>query len=331
MTVEALKGIEGITSREAERSKNFFALGLMSWLYGRPIENTLDFIEAKFAGRPELVEANTRAFKAGLPLRRDERGLRRPVRGEAGQARAGRLPRDHGQPGALARPRRSDRCSSGLDALPRRVSDHAGLGHPRGARALQALRCPHVPGGGRDRGGRRGARRVVRRRPRRDDVGRPGHRPQVGDGGARGRARAAARDRRRAARGAVHGHADEAGAGGPADGDVRSQLRVASARARCIDGRATASTLRWRPAGSRSPTARPSTSSRTRTSRTAPSRGSSPTSTRCPISRSSSRRSRTPRAGSCPTCAIPRRSRASGRFPGRPASSTGSADSRRRT
>src|SRR5262249_6983312 len=65
MTVEALKGIEGVTSREAERSKNFFALGLMSWLYGRPVEVTLDFIGAKFAKRPELVEANTRAFKAG--------------------------------------------------------------------------------------------------------------------------------------------------------------------------------------------------------------------------------------------------------------------------
>ncbi len=66
MTVEALKDIEGITSREAERSKNFFALGLMSWLYGRPIEGTLHFIETKFAGRPELAEGNTRAFKAGL-------------------------------------------------------------------------------------------------------------------------------------------------------------------------------------------------------------------------------------------------------------------------
>jgi 2-oxoglutarate ferredoxin oxidoreductase subunit alpha len=65
MTVEALKGIAGVTPREAERSKNFFALGLMSWLYGRPIEVTLDFIGAKFAKRPELVEANTRAFKAG--------------------------------------------------------------------------------------------------------------------------------------------------------------------------------------------------------------------------------------------------------------------------
>jgi 2-oxoglutarate ferredoxin oxidoreductase subunit alpha len=65
MTVEALKGIEGVTSREAERSKNFFALGLMSWLYHRPIEGTLGFIESKFATRPEIVEANTKAFKAG--------------------------------------------------------------------------------------------------------------------------------------------------------------------------------------------------------------------------------------------------------------------------
>jgi 2-oxoglutarate ferredoxin oxidoreductase subunit alpha len=65
MTVEALKEVEGITSREAERSKNFFALGLMSWLYHRPAEGTLGFIEKKFARRPEIAEANTRAFKAG--------------------------------------------------------------------------------------------------------------------------------------------------------------------------------------------------------------------------------------------------------------------------
>jgi 2-oxoglutarate ferredoxin oxidoreductase subunit alpha len=65
MTVEALKEVEGITSREAERSKNFFALGLMSWLYQRPVEGTLGFIDAKFGRRPEIAEANTKAFKAG--------------------------------------------------------------------------------------------------------------------------------------------------------------------------------------------------------------------------------------------------------------------------
>jgi 2-oxoglutarate ferredoxin oxidoreductase subunit alpha len=65
MTVGALKGIDGVTPREAERSKNFFALGLMSWLYHRPTEGTVDFIGKKFAKRPEIVEANTRAFRAG--------------------------------------------------------------------------------------------------------------------------------------------------------------------------------------------------------------------------------------------------------------------------
>jgi 2-oxoglutarate ferredoxin oxidoreductase subunit alpha len=65
MTVGALKGIDGVTSREAERSKNFFALGLMSWLYHRPTEGTIEFISAKFGKRPEIVEANTKAFRAG--------------------------------------------------------------------------------------------------------------------------------------------------------------------------------------------------------------------------------------------------------------------------
>src|SRR5215831_11451557 len=65
MTVEALKEVDGITSREAERSKNFFALGLMSWLYNRPVEGTLGFIERKFSRRPEIAEANARAFRAG--------------------------------------------------------------------------------------------------------------------------------------------------------------------------------------------------------------------------------------------------------------------------
>ncbi|HEV8249460.1 MAG TPA: 2-oxoacid:acceptor oxidoreductase subunit alpha [Gaiellaceae bacterium] len=64
MTVEAVKGAE-VTPREAERSKNFFALGLMSWLYGRPTETTLQFIERKFAKRPEIVQANRAAFNAG--------------------------------------------------------------------------------------------------------------------------------------------------------------------------------------------------------------------------------------------------------------------------
>jgi 2-oxoglutarate ferredoxin oxidoreductase subunit alpha len=65
MTLEATKKVEGVTKREAERAKNMFALGLMSWLYHRPTENTVAFLERKFAKRPEIAEANKRAFNAG--------------------------------------------------------------------------------------------------------------------------------------------------------------------------------------------------------------------------------------------------------------------------
>jgi 2-oxoglutarate ferredoxin oxidoreductase subunit alpha len=64
LTVEAVKGI-GVTPREAERAKNMFALGMMSWLYGRPTEPTIEFLERKFAKRPEIAQANVTAFKAG--------------------------------------------------------------------------------------------------------------------------------------------------------------------------------------------------------------------------------------------------------------------------
>jgi 2-oxoglutarate/2-oxoacid ferredoxin oxidoreductase subunit alpha len=64
LTLEALKDVK-ITKREAERSKNMFALGLMSWLYHRPEQGTLDFLEKKFKSRPAIAEANVKAFKAG--------------------------------------------------------------------------------------------------------------------------------------------------------------------------------------------------------------------------------------------------------------------------
>jgi 2-oxoglutarate ferredoxin oxidoreductase subunit alpha len=67
LTVGALKEVEGVTPREAERSKNMFALGLMSWLYGRSVEPTISFLEEKFAAkRPEIYEANVKALQAGF-------------------------------------------------------------------------------------------------------------------------------------------------------------------------------------------------------------------------------------------------------------------------
>ncbi len=55
----------GVKARDAERSKNFFALGLVSWMYTRPTAPTLDWIDQKFAGRDAVIAANTAAFKAG--------------------------------------------------------------------------------------------------------------------------------------------------------------------------------------------------------------------------------------------------------------------------
>ena len=55
----------GVKPRDAERSKNFFALGLLSWLYTRPVEPTIEWIQKRFADRPPVLEANTRAFRAG--------------------------------------------------------------------------------------------------------------------------------------------------------------------------------------------------------------------------------------------------------------------------
>jgi len=64
LTVKSLEDLD-ITRKDAERAKNMFALGLLSWLYGRPSEGTLSFLEAKFGKKPEIYKANVTAFQAG--------------------------------------------------------------------------------------------------------------------------------------------------------------------------------------------------------------------------------------------------------------------------
>lgn len=64
LTLEAVKP-SGTKPRDAERSKNFFALGLISWLYGRPQDATLKWIDVRFVKTPMVAQANSLAFKAG--------------------------------------------------------------------------------------------------------------------------------------------------------------------------------------------------------------------------------------------------------------------------
>ncbi len=63
-TVEALKGL-AIGKKEAERAKNMYALGLLSWLYNRPTDGTVRFLEEKFGRKPDILAANLAAFRAG--------------------------------------------------------------------------------------------------------------------------------------------------------------------------------------------------------------------------------------------------------------------------
>ncbi|WP_314412687.1 2-oxoacid:acceptor oxidoreductase subunit alpha [Streptomyces sp. DSM 40484] len=64
LTVEALKSFD-LSRKEAERSKNMFALGLLSWMYHRPTEGTEKFLRTKFAKKPDIAAANIAAFRAG--------------------------------------------------------------------------------------------------------------------------------------------------------------------------------------------------------------------------------------------------------------------------
>jgi 2-oxoglutarate ferredoxin oxidoreductase subunit alpha len=64
LTLGAVESI-GASKKDGQRAKNMFALGLLSWMYGRPIETSETFIREKFARKPDIAEANVLALKAG--------------------------------------------------------------------------------------------------------------------------------------------------------------------------------------------------------------------------------------------------------------------------
>ncbi len=61
----AVETVEGLSTKEVDRSKNFFALGLTFWIFDRPLGPSLEWIQKKFAKRPAVAEANSRALRAG--------------------------------------------------------------------------------------------------------------------------------------------------------------------------------------------------------------------------------------------------------------------------
>jgi 2-oxoglutarate/2-oxoacid ferredoxin oxidoreductase subunit alpha len=65
LTTSATEALEGVSTRDAGRAKNLFALGVVSWLYDRPTQPTEDWLRRKFVNKPGPLEANLAAFRAG--------------------------------------------------------------------------------------------------------------------------------------------------------------------------------------------------------------------------------------------------------------------------
>ena len=96
LTLESCKDL-GVKPRDAERSKNFFALGLISWMYTRPVDPTIEWIDQKFSSRAAGARRQPRRVQGRPALRRDRRAAR-ALPDPAGQARAWSLPQHHRQP-----------------------------------------------------------------------------------------------------------------------------------------------------------------------------------------------------------------------------------------
>jgi 2-oxoglutarate ferredoxin oxidoreductase subunit alpha len=77
---EALKDVTGLSTKDKDRSQNFFALGLTFWMFDRRPSTTLEWIEKKFANRPELVEANSKSLRMGYYFGENTEVFRQRVR-----------------------------------------------------------------------------------------------------------------------------------------------------------------------------------------------------------------------------------------------------------
>ena len=244
MTVEAVKEF-GLSRKDAGRAKNMFALGLLSWMYGRPTETTIAFLEKRFAKVPDIRDANITAYRAGWNFGETTETFVvkyeiKPAPMKVGTYRniTGNLALSYGlvaSGGAL-----------GAARVPGVLPDHAGVRHPPRAQQAQVVRRHDLPGRGRDRRHRRRPRCGLRGRARGDHDLRPRPGAEVRDHRPRGDDRAPAAGDRRPARRPLDRAPDEDRAGRPAPGDVRPQRRVAGAdRRAAVAGRL----LRRRPRG----------------------------------------------------------------------------------
>ena len=162
ITIEATKPL-GVKPRDAERSKNFFALGLICWMYTRPTEPLVDWIKTRFAEPARRCSRPTSPrSRAGCNFGETAELFDHPYEVKPAQLPAGHVPQHHRQRRAVVRTRRR-RAEGEAAAVLRVVPDHARVRHPARAVEAQELRREDAAGRRRDRGRRRGRRRRVRR------------------------------------------------------------------------------------------------------------------------------------------------------------------------
>ena len=127
LTTLAVHGL-GLNNRAVFRSRNMFVLGMLSWLYQRPTQSTIEYIESKFKKTPEIIEANIRVFKAGFNYGETTEMFTSSYSGSRRADRSGPLPQYHWQHGSRARLRRGG-GEVQSSAVPGFLSDHTGQRH----------------------------------------------------------------------------------------------------------------------------------------------------------------------------------------------------------
>ena len=174
------KAVEGtgVSARDAARCKNFFALGLVFWIYSRDVEREEHAIRERFTKKPGWPRPTCAPSRRATTTARPSRRCDAPLRHPAGAAQARQVPQHHRQ--QRHRPRAHRRRAEGRPAaVLRQLSDHARLRHPPRALASTRLRRHDVPGRRRDRRHRR--RRSAQPSAARSAsprLQRPGHRAQ---------------------------------------------------------------------------------------------------------------------------------------------------------
>ncbi len=163
LTLGAVESI-GATKKDGQRAKNMFALGLLSWMYGRELEHSESFIREKFARKPDVAEANVLALKAGWNFGGETtEAFATTYEVSPAKLKTGEYRQISGNT-ALAYGLVAAGVLGDLQVVLGTYPITPGLRHPPRAVQAQELQRADVPGRGRDRRHRRGDRRLLRRR-----------------------------------------------------------------------------------------------------------------------------------------------------------------------